>query len=95
MSGRPIISVAKNAEGMSHLAAETISELIARSIHARGISCVALAGGETPLRVYQILAAEPFGAQSIGVMFICSLATRGWSRRTTLRATTGWCSAHW
>jgi len=59
MSGRPIISVAKNAEGMSHLAAETISELIARSIHARGISCVALAGGETPLRVYQILAAEP------------------------------------
>ncbi len=59
MSGRPVISVAKDAESMSHLAAETISGLISRSIHARGVSCIALAGGETPLRVYQMLAADP------------------------------------
>jgi len=59
MSVSPVISVAKDAEVMSHLAAETISELIAGSIHARGISYLALAGGETPVRVYQILADDP------------------------------------
>jgi 6-phosphogluconolactonase len=59
MSDRPVISVAKDVERLSHLAAATISELIGRAIEARGVSYVALAGGATPLRVYQILGGDP------------------------------------
>jgi 6-phosphogluconolactonase len=51
--------VVHDAERLSHLAATTISELICRSIAARGVSYVALSGGKTPLRVYQILATAP------------------------------------
>jgi 6-phosphogluconolactonase len=59
MNGLPDISVSKDAERMSRLAAATISDLIGRANEERGISFVALAGGETPLRVYQMLAADP------------------------------------
>ena len=59
MTGSPDISVSKDAEQLSHLAAVTIRDLIGRAIKARGFSFVALAGGETPLRVYQMLAADP------------------------------------
>ena len=59
MTVRPDISVSKDAEQLSQLAAATIRDIIGRAIEARGISFVALAGGETPLRVYQVLAAEP------------------------------------
>jgi 6-phosphogluconolactonase len=58
MSDRPDISVVKDAERLSHLAAMRMSEGIGSSIEARGVSYVALAGGSTPLRVYQILAAD-------------------------------------
>jgi 6-phosphogluconolactonase len=54
------ISVVKDAGELSRFAAATICELIGRSVAARGISAVALAGGETPRRVYELLAADPF-----------------------------------
>ena len=59
MSGRREISVSKDPGELSHRAATTIRDLVRLAIEARGISFVALAGGETPARVYQLLASDP------------------------------------
>jgi 6-phosphogluconolactonase len=59
VNGRREISVSKDPEQLSHRAATTISDLVGRAIQARGISFVALAGGETPARVYALLASDP------------------------------------
>jgi 6-phosphogluconolactonase len=52
------VTVLRNAEELAQSAARMMSELMRRAIEERGICFVALAGGETPRRVYQVLAGD-------------------------------------
>jgi 6-phosphogluconolactonase len=59
MSERPEIFVAKDPGELSQRAAASLSESISRSIAARGVCLIALAGGETPRSVYRLLGRDP------------------------------------
>jgi 6-phosphogluconolactonase len=52
------VTVLRNAEELARSAAQMMSALMTRAIEQRGICFVALAGGETPRRVYQLLAGD-------------------------------------
>ena len=54
------VIVRDSAEQLAQSAAETMGMLMRRAIEGRGMCSVALSGGETPRRVYQLLAADPF-----------------------------------
>lgn len=50
-------------EAVSHAAAEDFVDLAGEAIRGRGRFCVALAGGTTPRRLYELLAAKPYRRQ--------------------------------
>lgn len=54
------MSVFDNAESIARATAERVAELARTSIEARGLFTVALSGGSTPRRVYELLAGEEF-----------------------------------
>ncbi|HZI18436.1 MAG TPA: 6-phosphogluconolactonase [Pyrinomonadaceae bacterium] len=58
MEVTPDIRVFDDAEAVARAAAERFAELAAESVAARGAFSVALAGGTTPRRVYELLAGE-------------------------------------
>jgi 6-phosphogluconolactonase len=58
-----IIRVFADAEAVSRAAAQEFVRCAGPAIAARGRFAVALSGGSTPRRLYQLLAAEPFRAQ--------------------------------
>ena len=53
------IEVAESADALGHAAAERFARLTIDAVRARGRCSVALSGGTTPRRVYQLLASEP------------------------------------
>lgn len=59
-NGEPRVRVFDTAEAVARAAAERIAELARESIEARGSFTVALSGGSTPRRVYELLACEEF-----------------------------------
>ena len=59
MREHPEVSVARDVEELAHGAAMKICGRIADTVSVRGTCSVALAGGETPRRVYQIMAEDP------------------------------------
>jgi 6-phosphogluconolactonase len=57
--GSEMIRVFDNLELLSHAAAGIFSDAARQSIHACGHFSVALSGGNTPRRLYELLAAKP------------------------------------
>jgi 6-phosphogluconolactonase len=55
------VFVFDDAESVARAAAARIAELARESVEARGLFTVALSGGNTPRRVYGLLAGEEFG----------------------------------
>lgn len=55
----PGVTVFADHEALSRSAAELFSLLAADAVAARGMFSVALSGGMTPLRMYEVLAADP------------------------------------
>src|SRR5262249_52410764 len=58
-----IVRVFDDAEAVSRAAAQEFVRRAGEAIAARGRFAVALSGGSTPRRLYQLLAAEPFRDQ--------------------------------
>jgi len=58
----PNVSVFDDAESVARAAAARIAELARTAIETRGLFTIALSGGNTPRRVYELLASEEFGA---------------------------------
>jgi len=58
-----MIRVCADAEALSFAAAELFAVEARKAVQARGRFVVALAGGNTPQRTYELLAQEPFRAQ--------------------------------
>lgn len=54
------VRVFEDAESLARAAAARIAELARESIIARGLFTIALSGGSTPRRVYELLAGEDF-----------------------------------
>jgi 6-phosphogluconolactonase len=54
------IRILKDVEQLAVTAAEEFTEIAAESINTRGRFIVALAGGKTPQRMYELLASEPW-----------------------------------
>jgi len=54
-----MVHVFNNYESLSQAAAEIFVDLANQSIYSNGRFCVALSGGNTPRRTYEILAASP------------------------------------
>jgi 6-phosphogluconolactonase len=52
-----------DAEGVARAAAERFAEIADESVRAKGRFSVALSGGSTPRRVYELLAGEEFGGR--------------------------------
>lgn len=69
----PNFQIYANADEVARAAARRFAELARESIAANGRFSVALAGGSTPKRIYELLAAEDFGSaldwQNIHVFF--------------------------
>lgn len=59
MSARPQLRVAEDLEALSHAAADYIARTVAAAVAARGRCMLALAGGATPRRTYELLARPP------------------------------------
>jgi 6-phosphogluconolactonase len=55
------VRVFGDAESVARAAAARVAELARASIKARGLFTIALSGGTTPRRVYELLAGEEFG----------------------------------
>jgi 6-phosphogluconolactonase len=55
-----MIRVCPDLEALSHAAAELFAAEARRAVQERGMFAVALSGGETPRRTYELLAKEPF-----------------------------------
>lgn len=55
-----MIRLCADTEALSHAAAELFTIAARRAVATRGRFAVALAGGETPRRTYELLAAPPF-----------------------------------
>ncbi len=62
MNNQASVSVWNTAEQLAQSAAETMSNLMRQAVEERGTCSVALAGGETPRRVYQVLATDPLSS---------------------------------
>ena len=56
----PNVLVFDDAESVARAAAARVAELARESIGARGLFTIALSGGSTPRRVYELLAGEEF-----------------------------------
>ena len=54
------LTVLANAEEISQKAAERIAELATAAVDKRGVFSIALAGGNTPRRTYELLAEQPW-----------------------------------
>jgi 6-phosphogluconolactonase len=63
MTAPPAVRQLANAEQLSRDAAEDVIRLAAEAIAARGRFSMALSGGNTPRRLYQVLAETPFREQ--------------------------------
>lgn len=59
----PDVKVFDDAEAVAQAAARRIVELANESIGARGVFSIALSGGSTPRRIYELLAGEEFRTQ--------------------------------
>jgi 6-phosphogluconolactonase len=59
MSSAPTVVVARDLEELSQQAASYIAETLAAAASARGRASVALSGGSTPRRAFELLAAPP------------------------------------
>jgi 6-phosphogluconolactonase len=59
-----MIKVYPDLESLSQAAASLVVEQATRAVAARGRFCVALSGGATPRRTYELLAAPPFREQA-------------------------------
>ena len=57
----PNVLVFDDAESVARAAASRFAELARESVKARGLFAVALSGGSTPRRVYELLTDEEFG----------------------------------
>lgn len=57
----PNVFLFDDAESVARGAAARVAELARESIEARGLFTIALSGGNTPRRVYELLASEEFG----------------------------------
>jgi len=57
-----MIRICADLEALSHAAAELFADEARKAVQARGRFLVALAGGSTPRRTYELLAREPFRA---------------------------------
>ena len=56
----PRVKVFDDAEAVARAAASRVAELARESVEARGLFTLALSGGNTPRRVYELLASEEF-----------------------------------
>src|SRR5215210_5720717 len=56
----PELKVFEDPEGVARAAAARVAELARESVEARGAFSLALSGGSTPRRVYELLAGEEF-----------------------------------
>src|SRR5919107_5599898 len=54
------VQVFDDAEGVARAAAETFARLSREAVESRGAFSVALSGGTTPRRVYELLASDEF-----------------------------------
>jgi 6-phosphogluconolactonase len=61
--GKSNIHIFDDSEAVAHAAARRFVDLAHESINARGGFSVALAGGSTPKRVYELLASDEFNGQ--------------------------------
>ena len=59
-----MIKVYPDLESMSQAASALLIEQASRAVAARGRFCVALSGGSTPRRTYELLAGRPFKEQA-------------------------------
>ena len=59
----PVVRRFADAEAVSRAAAEEFVRRAAEAVQARGRFTVALSGGSTPRRLYQLLASEPYRGQ--------------------------------
>jgi len=59
--GRPDIRILADGEELSHVAAEEFVRLANEAVEARGRFTIALSGGSTPKRVYELLAGKQAG----------------------------------
>lgn len=57
-----MIRISADLEALSHAAAELFADEAQKAVQARGRFAVALAGGNTPCRTYELLAHEPFSS---------------------------------
>ena len=60
MTGHPGVTICANPEALAQRVAETVSGLLRSAIQMRGAVFVALAGGDTPRRIYEVLAGDPY-----------------------------------
>ena len=85
------IRVFADVQALSEAAAHEWVRGGREAVAARGRFTVALSGGSTPKRLYQLLAAEPFrDRRSTGAASRSSGATNAVCRRTTPSPTTAW-----
>ena len=72
-TSEPVLKVFDDPEALARAAAGRVAELARESVGARGLFTVALAGGTTPRRVYELLAGEEFrgllGWENVHVFF--------------------------
>src|SRR5687767_2433198 len=59
-SGEPELKIFDDPDGVARAAAARIAELARESVAERGLFALALAGGSTPRRVYELLAGDEF-----------------------------------
>src|SRR5687768_2817441 len=59
----PEVKVFDDPEGVARAAASRFAGLAREAVSARGLFTVALSGGSTPRRVYELLAGEEFRGQ--------------------------------
>lgn len=57
------VSIFENHEQLSRKAADLFVELAQEAVRRNGRFCVALSGGDTPLRMYELLATDPWVRQ--------------------------------
>jgi len=60
---RPAVEIYSDSETLMHAAADRIARHARRALGARGRFSIALSGGTTPRRLYELLARPPFGTR--------------------------------
>ena len=88
----PEILIFDNAEELAGAAAIRFLNQAKRTIGNQGRFTVALSGGNTPRRVYELLASDEFKTKLRGKTFTSSSAMSGRSLKIILPATTAWLS---